>query len=203
MPPRRKQVVTADRLFQDMTAQMDFLSTFLEVDLTPAMPLSSATDRNRAIDLLPQGANFRPSIERLYKVCQWSSLAFQEEEWREEQGMERVCRGRDLCGVWPKPSFLRHLGLSDDHNVESDLKQGRKVRRLEAAFGPGTALLIVPIVPLFRVLCIREEAKLVELLRDNEHITRWAQKYEGLKQIYQGLIPPLTAPTTGEPFKCA
>ncbi|KAJ6151216.1 hypothetical protein N7470_007810 [Penicillium chermesinum] len=108
----RHQPVTAEHLLQDMTAQIDFLTKFLE----SANGLLSPYKRRNG----------------------------------ERSRGERVCRGNHLRGVWPKPSFLRYLGLSDNHNVERDLKQGRKVRRLEAVFGPGIALLIVPVMSIFR-----------------------------------------------------
>lgn len=189
MSPRRNPQVTAEGLLQDIAAQIDLLARFVEIDLTPAMIYTSPTDRDRALGLISQGGSSRAWIKNLYEVCRWSSIASAEEEWLQELGIEGICRDNRLRGVWSMPSFLRDLGLSNDQNITSDLKQGRKVKRFEMKLGPGIALLIVPVMPIFRRLKREEEARTIELLgADYQGINQWAQRNEWLAQIYQVLV---------------
>lgn len=189
MSPRRNPQVTAEGLLQDIAAQIDLLARFVEIDLTPAMIYTSPTDRDRALGLISQGGSSRAWIKNLYEVCRWSSIASAEEEWLQELGIEGICRDNRLRGVWSMPSFLRDLGLSNDQNITSDLKQGRKVKRFEMKLGPGIALLIVPVMLIFRRLKREEEARTIELLgADYQGINQWAQRNEWLAQIYQVLV---------------
>lgn len=87
------------------------------------------------------------------------------------------------------PSFLRHLGRSNDHNARSDLQQGRKLRRLEAKFSTGIALVLAPVLPTFRRLSLAEEAKFIQLLgSDYPSMIYEAQRLRTLKIKYQTLV---------------
>lgn len=189
MSSRRNQKITAEGLLQDIVAQMSLLDRFVEIDLTPVLVHIDPADRDRALGLISQGASSCAWVKHLYEICRWVSLASAEEGWLQEQGIEGVCQDNRLRGVWSMPSFLRHLGLSNDQNIASDLKQGRKVKRLETKLGLGISLLMVPVMPIFRRLNREEEAKAIELLRaDYAGINQCAQRNEWSAQIYRVLV---------------
>lgn len=193
MTARRNPPVTADGLLHDLSAQMERFLRFLEVDLTPAIVETSATGEGpSAVDLISRGASSRPWILRLQTLLRWSSLALEEENWLQTQGLGPVLPGSRILSVWSMPSFLRHLGLSNDHNVCSDLQQGRKLRRFEAKFGAGISLLIVPVMPTFRRLSLGEEAIVIQLLEtDYSSIPLEARRLLNLKTKYQILVTSL------------
>jgi hypothetical protein len=190
MPARRNPPITADALLHNLVAQSERFLEFLEVDLTPVIVGNSATGEGPSpVDLLSHGASARPWILQLQTILRWSSLALEEERWLQTQGVDRALPGNHIRGVWSMPSFLRHLGLSDDHNAQSDLQQGRKLRRFETKFGAGLALLMVPVMPIFRRLSLGEEAKVVQLLEtDYSSILLKAQMLSNLKLSYQTLV---------------
>ncbi|KAJ6126420.1 hypothetical protein N7523_002032 [Penicillium sp. IBT 18751x] len=190
MPARRNPPITADGLLSNLIAQMERFLEFLEVDLTPVIMGNSATGKGPSpVDLMAHGASLRPWILQLQKILWWSSLAMEEERWLQIQGLDQALPGNHIRGVWSMPSFLRHLGLKDDHNARSDLQQGRKLRRFEIKFGAGIALLMVPVMPGFRRLSLSEEAKVVQLLEtDYSSILLKAQMLSNLKMSYQTLV---------------
>lgn len=59
----------------------------------------------------------------------WSSMAIEEEEWIRTQGLDSAPPDNRVRGVWSRPSFLRYLGRSKDHNARSDLPPGNPCRR--------------------------------------------------------------------------
>ncbi|KAJ5330559.1 hypothetical protein N7476_000342 [Penicillium atrosanguineum] len=191
MPVRRNPSVTADGLLHNLVVQMERLLKFLEVDLTPVIVGNSATGEGPSpVDLMPHGASSRPWILHLQTILWWSSLALEEERWLQTHGLDRALPGNHIRGVWSMPSFLRHLGLTNDHNVRSDLQQGRKLRRLETKFGAGIVLLMVPVMPSFRRLSLGEEAKVVQLLEaDYSSILLKARMLSNLRMKYQTLVP--------------
>jgi hypothetical protein len=172
---------------------MEHFLRFLEVDLTPAIVETEATIQvPSVVDLISHGASSRTWILRLQTIFLWSSLALEEEEWLWMQGLDRALPGSRIRGVWSMPSFLRHLGRSNDHNACSALQQGRKLRRFENEFGGGIALLLAPVLPTFRRLSLREEAKAMRLLRDRHaSIPFHAQRLLNLKSKYQALVVTL------------
>ncbi|OQD77428.1 hypothetical protein PENANT_c102G00568 [Penicillium antarcticum] len=195
MPARRNPPVTAECLLHDLSAQMGHFLRFLEVDLTPAIVETEATQVPSVVDLISQGVNSRTWILHLQTILRWYSLALEEEEWLHMQGFDRALPGSRIRGVWSMPSFLRHLGRSNDHNACSALQQGRKLRRFESEFGGGIALLLVLVLPTFRRLSLREEAKAMRLLRASYvNIPFHAQRLLNLKSKYQALVSRLTPP---------
>ena len=190
MPTRRNPPVTAEVLLHDLSAQMEHFLRFLELDLTPAIAQTGATsDCPSVVDFISHGASSRSWILRLQTIFRWSSLALKEEEWLRTQGLDRALPGSHVRGVWSMPTFLRHLGRSNDHNACSDLQQGRKLRRFEIEFGEGIALLLAPVLPTFRRLSLREEARAIQLLRaSHTEILSHAQGLLTSKSKYQTLV---------------
>lgn len=168
MPPRQNPPVTADSLLQDISTQLDHYLRFLETDLTPAILQSDTNCKDpSAVDLISQGVSSRQWILRLQAIFEWTYLASREEEWLHSQGLELAPPGSHVRGVWSMPSFLRNEGRSKDHNVSSNLRQGRKIRRFEKELGAGITILLAIILPTFRRLALDEEAKTIQLLRTN------------------------------------
>ncbi|KAJ6069155.1 hypothetical protein N7499_011042 [Penicillium canescens] len=165
MPARHNPPVTAERLLHDLSARMEHFLRFLEVDLTPAIVESEATEVPSAVDLISHGANSRTWILHLQTILWWSSLALEEENWLRIQGLGVIPPGSHARGAWMMPSFLRYFGRSNDYNASNALQQGRKLKRFESEFGGGIALLLVLVLPTFRRLSLREEAKAMQLLR--------------------------------------
>ncbi|OQE10119.1 hypothetical protein PENFLA_c001G08582 [Penicillium flavigenum] len=190
MPARRNPPVTAEGLLHDLSIQMEHFLRFLEVDLSPAIAEAGTTSEFPSlVDFISQGASSRSWILRLQTIFQWSSLALEEEEWLRTQGLDRPHPGSKVRGVWSMPSFLRHLGRSDDHNARSALHQGRKLRRFEIKFGEGIAIMLAPVLPTFRRLPLIEEAKAIELLRASHiDILDNAQRLLHFKSKYQALV---------------
>lgn len=168
MSPRQNPPVTAESLLHDISIQLGRYLKFLEGDLTPAILQSNTNGEDpSAVDLISHGVSSRPWILRLQTIFEWTYLASREEEWLQSQGLELPPPGSQLRGVWSIPSFLRNEGRSKDHNASSDLRQGRKIRRVEKELGAGVALLLAIILPTFRRLTLDEEAKTIQLLRTN------------------------------------
>ena len=190
MASRRNPPVTAEALLQDLSSQMEHLLDFLETDLTPAIIGPNVTqDGPCVVDLISAGASSSRWILRLRTILEWSSLALEEELWLQAHEMELAPPGSHIQGVWLMPSFPRHLGRSNDHNARSDLQQGRKLRRLEAEFGTGIALVLAPVMPIFRRLSLAEEAKFIPLLgSDYPNILCEARRLQNLKMKYQNLV---------------
>lgn len=190
MASRRNPPVTAKGLLRDISFQMERLLEFLEADLTPAFMRPDFTKDGLGVDdLISAGASSSSWIYRLQTILEWSSLASEEELWLQTQEMELAPPGSHIQGVWPMPSFLRHLGRSKVHKARSDLQQGRKLRRLEAEFGTGIALVLVPVMPTFRRLSLAEEAKFIQhLVSDYPSIICEAQRLPNLKTKYQRLV---------------
>lgn len=164
---------------------MEHFLRFLEADLSPAIAETSTT----VVDFISRGASSRPWILHLQTILRWSSLALEEEEWLRMQGLDLPRPGRQVRGIWPMPSFLRHLGRSKDHNACSDLQQGRKLRRFEIEFGEGIALLFAAILPTFRRLSLIEEAKAMQLLGASyANIIVDARRLRLFKSKYQTLV---------------
>lgn len=188
MPARRNPRITAEGLLHDLSAQMQHFLMFLEVDLTPAIAEAGATsDVPIAVDFISRGPSSRLWILRLQTILRWSSMASEEEEWLQTQGLD--IPGNRARGVWSMPSFLCHLGRSKDHNARSDLQQGRKLRRFEHEFGEGIALLLAVVLPSFRRLSLREEAKAIQLLRvSHTNILFHMQRLASSKHKYQKLV---------------
>ncbi|CAG7923603.1 unnamed protein product [Penicillium olsonii] len=191
MPARRNSPVTAEGFLHDLSAQMEHFLRFLEVDLTPAITQTGATsDYQSVVDFISQGASSRLWILRLQTIFRWSSLALEEEEWLRTQGLDRAITGSHVRGVWSMPTFLRHLGRSNDHNACSDLQRGRKLRRFEIEFGEGIALLLTPVLPTFRRLSLGEEARAMQLLKaSHTEILSHAERLLASKSKYQTLLP--------------
>ncbi|CAG7937290.1 unnamed protein product [Penicillium nalgiovense] len=186
MPPRRNPPVTAECLLHDLSIRMEHFLRFLEADLSPAIAETSTT----LVDFISRGANSRSWILHLQTILRWSSLALEEEEWLQMQGLDLPRPGRQVRGVWSMPSFLRHLGRSSDHNACSALQLGRKLRRFEIEFCEGIALLFAPVLPTFRRLSLIEEAKAMQLLRaSHTNILIDAQRLLYFKSRYQALVP--------------
>lgn len=190
MPARRNSPVTAEGFLHDLSAQMKHFLRFLEVDLTPAIAETSATsDSPSLVDFISHGASSRLWIPRLQTILRWSSLALKEEEWLRTQGLDRALPGSHVRGVWSMPTFLRHLGRSNDHNACSDLQQGRKLRRFEIEFGEGIALLLAPVLPTFRRLSFGEETRAMRLLKaSHTEILCHAERLLASKIKYQTLV---------------
>ncbi|CAG8887468.1 unnamed protein product [Penicillium egyptiacum] len=187
MPARRNPPVTAEGLLHDLSTQMERYLRFLEVDVSSAIAETNTT----VVDFISRGASSRLWILRLRTILRWSSLALEEEEWLRTQGLGRAHPGSQVRGVWSMPSFLRHLGRSNDHNACSDLQQGRKLRRFEIEFGEGIALLFTPVLPTFRRLSLTEEAKAIQLLKaSHANILIDAQRLLHFKSKYQALVVP-------------
>lgn len=185
MPARRNPPVTAEGLLHDLSIQMKHFLSFLEADLSPAIAETSTT----VVDFISRGASSRLWILRLQTILRWSSLALEEEEWLRTQGLDRAHPRSQVRGVWSMPSFLRHLGRSNDHNACSALQQGRKLRRFEIEFGEGIAILLAPVLPSFRRLSLIEEAKTMQLLRASHvNILVNAQRLLHFKTKYQALV---------------
>jgi hypothetical protein len=185
MPARHNPPVTAEGLLHELSTQMEHYLRFLEVDVSPAIAETSTT----VVEFISRGASSRSWILRLQTVLRWSSLALEEEEWLRAQGLDRAHPGSQVRGVWSMPSFLRHLGRSNDHNACSALQQGRKLRRFEIEFGEGIALLFAPVLPTFRRLNLIEEAKAMQLLRaSHANILDNAQRLLYFKSNYQALV---------------
>lgn len=183
MPPRRNPPVTAEGLLHDLSIRIEHLLRFLKADLSPAIAETSL------VDFISRGANQRPWILHLQTILRWSSLALEEEEWLRMQGLDLPRPGRQVRGIWSMPSFLRHLGRSNDHNACSALQQGRKLRRFEIEFGEGITLLFAPILPTFRRLSLTEEAKAMQLLRASyANILVDARRLRLFKSNYQTLV---------------
>lgn len=168
MPPRQNPPVTAESLLYDLSIQLERYLRFLETDLTPAILQSNTNGEDPSgVDLISHGVSSRPWILRLQAIFEWTNLASREEEWLQSQGLELALPGSHIRGVWSMPSFLRNEGRSKDHNVSSDLRQGRKIRRFEKELGAGITILLAIILPIFRRLALDEEAKAMQLLRTN------------------------------------
>lgn len=189
MTPRHNTPITAERLLDDISAQMEHLLKFLEIDLTPAIVKPSSSEDYNVVDLISHGASSRLWISRLQTLIRWSSLALDEEEWLRKQGLVRGPPGNHIRGVWLMPSYLRHIGRSNDHNIRSDLQQGRKLRRLESELGPGIALLFIPVLPSIRRLSLSEEVRTIQLLRsDHLNILYEARMLYNLRTKYQQMV---------------
>lgn len=183
MPARRNRPVTAEGLIQKLSAHMKHFLRFLEVDLTPAIAQTGHRPR------VSSGASSSSWILHLQTILQWSSLALEEEKWLEMQGLDRPLPGSHIRGVWAMPTFLRYLGRSKDPDACSDLQQGRKLRRFENEFGEGITLLLAPVVPTFRRLSLREEARAIQLLKaSHAEILSYAQRLRTSKSKYQALV---------------
>ncbi|KOS37045.1 hypothetical protein ACN38_g12186 [Penicillium nordicum] len=186
MPARRNPPVTAEGLLHDLSTQMEHFLRFLEADVSPAFAETSTAS---LVDFISHGASSRLWIRRLQTIFQWSSLALAEEEWLRMQGLDRAHPGSQVRGVWSMPSFLRHLGRSNDHNACSALQQGRKLRRFEIEFGEGIVILLAPVLPTFRRLSLIEEANAKQLLRASHvNILVNAQRLLHFKSKYQALV---------------
>ena len=190
MPARRNLPITAGGLLHDLSAQLDRFLIFLEVDLTPALAETGATsDVPIAVDFISRGTSSRLWILRIQTALRWSSMALEEERWLRMQGLDGVPAGNHMHGVWSMPSFLRHLGRSKDHNARSDLQQGRKLRRFENEFGEGITFFLAVVLPSFRRLSLREEAKAIRLLRTTHtNILVHVQRFSSSKHKYQKLV---------------
>ncbi|KAJ5778353.1 hypothetical protein N7520_001599 [Penicillium odoratum] len=190
MASRRNPPVTAEVLLRDLSSQMEHMLDFLETDLTPAIIRPKiAKDSPCVVDLISAGASSSRWILRLRTILEWSSLASEEEHWLQAHEMELAPPGSHIQGVWLMPSFLRHLGRSNDHNARSDLQQGRKLRRMEVKLGTGIALVLAPVMPTFRRLSLAEEAKFIQLLvSDYPSILCETQRLRNLKMKYQTLV---------------
>ncbi|KAJ5654932.1 hypothetical protein N7490_001935 [Penicillium lividum] len=190
MASRRNPPVTAEGLLRDLSSQMEHMLDFLETDLTPAIIRPKiAKDSPCVVDLISAGASSSRWILRLRTILEWSSLASEEEHWLQAHEMELAPPGSHIQGVWLMPSFLRHLGRSNDHNARSDLQQGRKLRRLEVKLGTGIALVLAPVMPIFRRLSLAEEAKFIQLLvSDYRSILCETQRLQNIKIKYQTLV---------------
>ncbi|KAJ5654837.1 hypothetical protein N7490_001840 [Penicillium lividum] len=190
MASRRNPPVTAEGLLRDLSSQMKHMLDFLETDLTPAIiGPKVAQDSPCVVDLISAGASSSRWILRLRTILEWSSLASEEEHWLQAHEMELAPPGSRIQGVWLMPSFLRHLGRSNDHNARSDLQQGRKLRRLELKLGAGIALVLAPVMPTFRRLSLAEEAKFIQLLvSDYRSILCETQSLQHIKIKYQTLV---------------
>ncbi|KAJ5752748.1 hypothetical protein N7520_009665 [Penicillium odoratum] len=190
MASLRNPPVTAEGLLRDLLFQMEHMLDFLETDLTPAIIGPKVTkDSPCVVDLISAGASSSRWILRLRTILEWSSLASEEEHWLQAHEMELAPPGSHIQGVWLMPSFLRHLGRSNDHNARSDLQQGRKLRRMEVKLGTGIALVLAPVMPTFRRLSLAEEAKFIQLLvSDYPSILCETQRLRNLKMKYQTLV---------------
>ena len=189
MPSRRNPPVTAKGLLRDISFQMERSLEFLETDLTPAFIGPDFTKDGLGVDdLISAGASSTAWMLRLRTILEWSSLASEEEHWLYAHNMESAPTVSHR-GVWLMPYYLRHLGRSKVHKARSDLQQGRKLRRLEAKFGTGIALVLVPVMPTFRRLSLAEEAKFIQhLVSDYPSIICEAQRLPNLKTKYQRLV---------------
>lgn len=186
MAARRNPSVTAEGLLHDLSTQMEHFLRFLEADVSPAFAETSTAS---SVDFILRGVSSCLWIRRLQTIFQWSSLALREEEWLRMHGLDRAHPRSQVRGLWSMPSFLRHLGQSNDHNACSALQQGRKIRRFEIEFGEGIAILLAPVLSTFRRLSLVEEANAKQLLRASYiNILNNAQQLLHFKSKYQTLV---------------
>jgi hypothetical protein len=82
--------------------------------------------------------------------------------------------------------FIQEEMLPSNHNTKKALQNARRLFRFESQFGPGITLLLIPVLPTFRVLTLAEEARAIQMLQEGfASIREWAKVLGNLRYDLQ------------------
>jgi hypothetical protein len=181
MTSRRNTSISAETFIHHVLARVKECRSFFQADLTslvvesvPELEPSPMRDTNKSWE-----SNFQ-------MLLSWTSLALREREWLKANGLSKPNLGHISVrrhGTMRK--FLSEEGLLEAAISSSNLQQGRKILRIEDIVGKGTALLLVPVLPMIRRVSRHEESRVTRMLASHQDVRIMADELSQLRQEYQ------------------
>ncbi|KAL4927737.1 uncharacterized protein BDV17DRAFT_116559 [Aspergillus undulatus] len=162
---QKRRRITTEEVLREALWRLSRTELYFAKDLSPLIYEARASQHNphSTGQFMPSDERFLESqIRPLFEARSWAI--------KEEQSMKGQSRTETSNTKLPNHSgrgrdLLRQQGLTDLSHSETQLKKGRRLRRIEKGLScPGISCVLLPVYPKLQRLLRTQETQLIQLL---------------------------------------